>query len=172
MIFKECPSGWIHLLKEHWLYVYTTLVLIISDPPIQCAPFLVIPSESIVTRTIPDKSAWDVKSNSFRFKNGVLGPVMENPLHLNTVNCSYDPAVVIMRPWLSISETKLSYCLKNTVLRPVKEHPVRGCTVHSSSDYTVSILRLWQTISLILPTSTLRKPALATWGYCKPFLYP
>ena len=98
MIFKECPWGWIHLLKAHWLYVYTTLVLTISDPSIQCAPFLVISSESNVTSAIPGKSDCDVKSNYFRFKNGVLGPVMENPLHWNTENCSYDPAVVIMRP--------------------------------------------------------------------------
>ena len=81
MIFKEWPCGWIHLLKAHWLYVYTTIVLIVSDPSIQCAPVLVISSESIVTRATPGKSAWDVKSNFFRFKNGVLGPVMENPLH-------------------------------------------------------------------------------------------
>ena len=79
MIFKECPCGWIHLLKAHWLYVYTTIVLIISDSAIQCAPVLVISSESIVTRAIPGTSAWDVKSNSFRFKNGVLGQVMGNP---------------------------------------------------------------------------------------------
>lgn len=79
MIFKECPFGWIHLLKVHWLHVYTTLVLIISDPSIQCAPFSVIYSEGIVTSAILRKSAWDVK-DSFRFKNGVLGPVMENPL--------------------------------------------------------------------------------------------
>ena len=57
-------------------------------------------------------------------------------------------------------------------MRPAKEHPVHGGTVHSSSDYAAAISRLWQTISLILPTSTLRKPALATWGYCEPFLCP
>ena len=80
MIFMECPYGWIHLLKAHWLHVYTTLVLVISDPSIQCAPFSVICSEGIVTSAILGKSAWDV-NDSVRFKNGVLGPVMENPLH-------------------------------------------------------------------------------------------
>ena len=65
----------------------------------------------------------------------------------------------------------MSVCeVKNTVLGLVKEHH-RG-TVHSFPDSVVVISRLWQTISEILPTSTLRKPALATWGYCKPFLYP
>ena len=44
--------------------------------------------------------------------------------------------------------------------------------IHSSSDYAVVISRLWQTISEILPTSTHRKAALVTWGYCKPFLCP
>ena len=161
-------------MKAHWLHVCTTLVLIISDPisdlSIKCASFSVISSEGIVTRTITDKSAWHIELDSYRFKNGVLGPVMENPLHWDIVNCSYDPASVISRPWLDISETVLSYCFRNTVLRPVKEHPVHGGTVHSSSDYAAAISRLWQTISLILPTSTLKKPALPTWGYCKPFL--
>ena len=172
MIFKECPYGWIHLLKAHWLHVCTTLVLIISDPSIKCASFSAISSEGIVTRTITDKSAWDIESDSYRLKNGVLGAVMENPLHWDIVNCSYVPASVISRPWLDISETVLSCCCRNTVLRPVKEHQVHGETVHSSSDYTGAISRLWQTISELLPTSILRKPALATWGYCKPFLCP
>ena len=170
MIFKECPCGWIHLFKAHWLHVYTTLVLIISDPSITCASSS-ISSERIVAMTIANKSFLDVESDSYRLKNGVLGPVMKNPPHWDIVNCSYAPAFVISRPLLNISET-VSCCFRNTVLRPVKEHPVHGCTVHSSSDYTVAILRLWQTISWILPTSTLRKPALATWGYCKPFQCP
>ena len=119
-----------------------------------------------------NKSAWDVESDFYRFRNGVLVPVMRNSLHRNTVYCSYAPAFVILRPLLNISETTLSYCYRNTVLRPVKEHSVHGCTAHGSSDYTAAISRIWQTISLILPTSILRKPALATWGYCKPFLCP
>jgi hypothetical protein len=171
MIFKECPCGWIHLLKAHWLHVYTTLVLSISDLSIKCASSY-ISSDGITTMTITDKSAWDVESDSYRLQNGVLGPVMENPPHWNIVNCSYARAFVISRPLLNISETTLSYSFRNTVLRPVKEHPVHGCTVYSSSDYAVAISRLWQTISLILPTSTLRKPVLATCGYCEPFLCP
>ena len=163
MIFKECPCGWIHLLKAHWLHVYTALVLIISDPSIKCA-YSSISSEGIVAMTINDKSAWDEESYSYRFKNGVVGPVMKNPLHWDIVNCSYAPAFVISRPLLNISETTLSYCYRNTVLRPVKEHSVHGCTVHGSSHYTAAISRIWQTISSILPTSILRKPALATWG--------
>ena len=59
---------------------------------------------------------------------------------------------------------------KNTVLELVKEH--HEGTVHSVLDYTVVISRLWQTISEILLTNTLRKPALVTWGYCKPFQCP
>ena len=169
MIFKECPCGWIHLLKAHWLRLYTTLVLIISDPSVKCASSSIY-SEGIVAMPIKDKSAWDIVSDSYRFKNGVLGPVMKNSPHWDIVNCSYAPTFVISRPLLNISETTLSYCFRNTVLLPVKEHSVHGCTVYSSSDYAVAISRLWQTISLILPTSTLRKPALATWGYCEPFL--
>ena len=169
MIFKECPCGWIHLLKAHWLRLYTTLVLIISDPSVKCASSSIY-SEGIVAVPIKDKSAWDVVSDSYRFENGVLGPVMKNSPHWDIVNCSYAPAFVISRPLLKISETTQSYCFRNTVLLPVKEHSVNGCTVYSSSDYAVAISGLWQTISLILPTSTLRKPALATWGYCEPFL--
>ena len=202
MIFKECPCAWIHLLKAHWLHVYTTLVLIISDPSIKCASSS-ISSDGITAMTITDKSAWDVESDSYRLQNGVLGPVMENPPHWDIVNCSYARTFVIssllnisettlstfvissllnisettlstfvISSLLNISETTLSYSFRNTVLRPVKEHPVHGCTVYSSSDYAVAISRLWQTISLILPTSTLRKSVLATWGYCEPFLCP
>ena len=49
---------------------------------------------------------------------------------------------------------------------------MHGGTVNSSSIYEVVISRLWQKISDILPSSILRKPALKTWGYCKPFLCP
>ena len=59
---------------------------------------------------------------------------------------------------------------KNTVLGAVKEH--HAGTVYSSSNYAVFISWLWQTISEILQTSTFRKSAMGTWGYCKPFLFP
>ena len=114
------------------------------------------------------------------------------------IHSSSDYAVVISRLWQTIGEilptntlrkpalATREYCkpflcpwsgdfvslyevgFKYTVLRQLKEH--HGGTVHNYSNYAVVISRFWQTISEILPTSTLRKPALATWGYCKPFL--
>ena len=130
------------------------------------------------------------------FKNTVLKSVKKH--HGGMIHSSSDYAVVIARFWQTISEIlptitlrkpafgTWGYCkhflcpwsydflglceaeCKNTVLGPVKEH--HGDTVNSSSDYVVVISRLWQTMSEILPTSTLKKPALGTWGYCKPFL--
>ena len=79
MIFKECSSEWIHLLEANWLYMYTTIVFIAHSS--ECTSFSVIFSEGIISTNAPDKSAWDVESNSYRFKNGALGQVMENSLH-------------------------------------------------------------------------------------------
>ena len=132
------------------------------------------------------------------FKNMVLKSVKNH--HGGMIHSSSDYAVVILRLWQTISENlptntlrkpalaTRGYCkpflcprsgdfvnlyeveLKYTVLRQLKEH--HGGTVHNYSNYAVVISRFGQTISEILPTSTIRKPALATWGYCKPFLCP
>ena len=130
----------------------------------------------------------------------VLQPVKELSVRGGDLHSSSDHAVVISRLWQTIGEILPTNTLrkpalatreyrkpflcpwscdfvslyevgfKYTVLRQLKEH--HGSTVHNYSNYAVVISRFWQTISEILPTSTLRKPALATWGYCRPFLCP
>ena len=129
---------------------------------------------------------------SYCFGNTALRPVKEHPVHVGTVHSSSDYAGAISRLWQTISlilptstlrEPELvtwGYCkpflfswschlvslceveFKNKMLGPIKGY--HWGTVHSSSDYDVVISRLWQTISEILTTSTLREPALATWG--------
>ena len=122
------------------------------------------------------------------FEYTVLRQVKE--YHRGTVFNYSNYAVVISRLWQTIDEilpintlrkpvlATREYCkpflcpwsgdfvslyevgFKYTVLRQLKEH--HGGTVHNYSNYAVVISRFWQTISEILPTSTLRKPALAT----------
>ena len=128
-----------------------------------------------------------------RFTNTVLRLIKEHLVHWCMVYSSSYHAVVISKPWQTVSEIGPSsilrksalatwgYCkpflcpwrrFTNIVFRPVKEDSVHGCTVHSSSYNAVIVSRILQTVKKICPSSILRKPALATWEYCKPFLCP
>ena len=98
-ILKECHCGWMYLLKARWFYILTTLVFVISAPSVECSSFSIISCEERMSTNITGSSAVDVGSDSDRSKNGVLGTVMEHPLHGGNVSCSYDNAVVILRGW-------------------------------------------------------------------------
>ena len=180
--------------------MYTTLVLISSAPSFECASFSVISSKGIVTRNITNKSAWEVESDSHRFRNGVLGSVMGNSLHWNTVYCSYAPAFVVSRSCLSetmLSSTRRkpfmgtwgkckpflfswyctivalkwdSYRFNDGMFGLPMEYPPYRSSVNCFYNHGFVISRSWMKLSETTLSSTARKPFVGTWGYCKPFL--
>ena len=106
-ISKECRSGSIYRLKAQLLYILTTVVFIIFAPCDEFASWSVNPDKENVFGDIKGSSAFDVDFDSYTFKEEVQGPVVEQSLHLGTINCSYVNSTVISRAWLKFAQMKL-----------------------------------------------------------------
>ena len=117
MIFKEYASGWIHPLKVHWkLYIYMTLAFMVSAPSIDCASSSIISCEEVVARKITGNSVWHVELDSYRIKNGMLGPHMKHTLNGSIENCSDVHSFALSRSWLKFSGTTQSSILRKPLV--------------------------------------------------------
>ena len=97
---ENCSDVHSFALPRSWLkFSGTTQSSILRKPLVgtwgYCKPFLCSWCCSVVA----------VESNSCKFHNGMLGPIMEHPLYMTSVNCFYIRGFVISRSWLKLSET-------------------------------------------------------------------
>ena len=83
-------------------------------PTVKCIAFTLTSNEGRFTWKIAGRSTLHVQSESYRFKNGVLGPVMEHSV--GTVNCCYVHAGFISRALLKIREIPSSSTLTNSAM--------------------------------------------------------